>query len=504
MRQQSTEHPEGSVPLAGSSTRQPRPLAILFLTEMWERYGYYTMRAVFVLYLTKVFLLSDTKAYAMFATFSALAFLTPLFGGMVADRVLGFRRSVLLGGVLLAAGYAMLGLSGDGPLFHAALGAVIVGNGFFKPNVSGIVGQLYGAGDPRREGGFTIFYAGINVGSVLPPLITGWVILRHGWHAAFLMAAAGVFLGTVIFAAGLRGHPELGAPSEPRTGRRPGRLTGTVVALGTLASVLLSGLLTRSPRGADLLLLLVGGAVFAGSLARSMRFEAVQRSRLIGIHAMILISLVFWALYQQAGMSLTLFTEYNVGRTVGAWTVPTIMLQSVNPFLVLLLAPAASRLWLHLETKGRNPSIPAKFALGTILMGAGFLLLLLAIRSADSSGRIGLGWVVASYALQTTGELLISPVGLSMISRLTPAGMVGLVMGLWFFATALGNTLAGWISEWTALPSGSNDPLLTDPAFAHVFGGTGAAAIFAGALFLVFSAHLDRLLEGRRNERSAG
>ena len=209
---------DGTAPNNPRSMKQPRQLVILFLTEMWERYGFYTMRGILVLYMTKVFLFSDTRAYSVFAAFAALVYLSPLFGGLVADRFLGFRRSVLLGGILLAAGYGLLSLPGKGLVFHLALGTIIVGNGFFKPNVSGLMGQLYGENDSRREGGFTIFYAGINVGSFIPPLLTGWIIIRFGWYLAFLMASVGVLAGTAIFFFGLRKHRELGtAPDRART-----------------------------------------------------------------------------------------------------------------------------------------------------------------------------------------------------------------------------------------------------------------------------------------------
>ncbi len=483
------------------ANRQPRQLSILFMTEMWERYGYYTMRGILVLYMTKVFLFSDTRAYTTFAAFTALVYLTPLFGGWIADRFLGFRRSVVLGGVLLAAGYGLLSLPGQGLVFQLALGTIIVGNGFFKPNVSSLVGQLYGKNDPRREGGFTIFYAGINVGSLIPPLITGWVIIQFGWHIAFLMAAVGVLMGTVVFFFGLRKHPELGGP--PDTGQTPAVRLGNylLISVGTLAAIYLFAELVKNTDLTNILLFVLGGLFLAYSFSRSFSYRDIRRERLIAVHILILFSIVFWALYQQAGMSLTIFTEFNVGREEGGWTIPTVMFQSINPLFIILLGPFLSKLWIRLDRTGWNPSIPAKFAWGTILMGLGFVILPLAIQFDDAAGKINLWWVVVSYFLQTMGELFISPVGLSMITKLSPKKMMGLMMGVWFFASALANALAGLIAEWTTIPSGSNDPLITDQPFSHVFGIIGWVALGVGVIFLFFAPILKRLIDDAPQKR---
>ncbi len=485
---------DGTAPNNPRSMKQPRQLVILFLTEMWERYGFYTMRGILVLYMTKVFLFSDTRAYSVFAAFAALVYLSPLFGGLVADRFLGFRRSVLLGGILLAAGYGLLSLPGKGLVFHLALGTIIVGNGFFKPNVSGLMGQLYGENDSRREGGFTIFYAGINVGSFIPPLLTGWIIIRFGWYLAFLMASVGVLAGTAIFFFGLRKHRELGtAPDRARTPAE--RIANYFfIGAGILGSIYLFAELLRNTGLATILLLVIGGLFLAYSFSRSFSYRDIRRDRLIAVHILIIFSIVFWALYQQGAMSLTIFTEFNVGRNEGGWTIPTVMFQSINPFFIILLAPFMSRLWLRLNRHGWNPSVPAKFALGTILMGLGFAILPWAIGFDDPAGKINLWWVVLSYFLQTMGELFLSPVGLSMITRLSPKKLVGMMMGVWFFATALANALAGFISEWTALPSGSNAPRLTDLPFSHVFEIIGWIAVGVGIIFLFFAPILKRLI----------
>lgn len=451
------------------------------------------MRAVLVLYMTKVFLLSDNNAYSIFAAFTALVYLTPIMGGFFADRLLGFKRSILLGGLFLVAGYGLLAIPHSMLTFYLGLGTVIIGNGFFKPNVSGIVGQLYKENDPRRDGGFTIFYAGINVGSLIPPLITAWVIAQFGWSSAFLMASSGVLAGLIIFWVGLRHHPDLGQPPATDHSKIKKHLLHIGLVGGSILGIVLSAELVRHTHFANGFLFILGSAFLFFTIRQSLRFYREQRDKLILCHILILFSVVFWALYQQAAMSLTIFTEYNVDRTLAGWQIPTILFQSVNPIFIILLGPLLSKFWLWLDKRNLDPSIPGKFAWATILMGAGFVVLPLALIFRNSQGEIAWSWIVLSYFLQTVGELLLSPIGLSMITKLSPPRLVGMMMGAWFFATALANSLAGYIAEWTTVPSGTNDPLATDAAFAHVFGLVGWIACGIGIILLLFVPFLKRL-----------
>lgn len=478
--------------------KQPLHLYFLFLTEMWERYGFYTMRGVLVLYMTKILLFSNDHSYAVFGAFTALIYLTPSAGGYLADRYMGFRRAIIFGAIVLAGGYALLAVPGT-ECFYYGLACIIIGNGFFKPNVSGIVGQLYEKNDPRREGGFQIFYAGINIGGLIPPLVTAGVIALFGWHAVFIMAALGVLLGLVIFSLGFQRTGSFGL--APKHKRSFGRSIGiyALITLGSFVAIIAFRYLTQHTTIANWVLFSLGGLFFLFSISKSFAYDQKRRYRLWVCHILIVFSVIFWVLYQQGAMSLTIFTEYNLNRHFFGWTIPTVMFQACNAIVIITFAPICSWLWKFLDRYRMNPSIPVKFAIGTILMGAGFAMMPLAQMTAShATGQINLWWVVLSYFFQSIGELLLSPVGLSMITELSPFAMVGLMMGAWFFASAVANAFAGLASQWTTVASGSNNPLVTNAQYGHVFGILGWASIASGVIVLFFCPRLKRMI-GRKH-----
>lgn len=477
---------------------QPAKLYILFFAEMWERYGFYTNRTILTLYMTEKLLLSNDHAYAIFGAFTALLYLTPTAGGFAADRLLGYRRAILIGGLFLAAGYALLAVPGL-TCFYYGLAAVIIGNGFFKPNVSAAVGQLYERNDPRRAGGFSIFYAGINIGAMLPTLIVAYLISVAGWPAAFLMATAGVLLGLAVLFFGLRNDKKIGMPPELDY-TRPQLFTKYMyLILGVVVTFVAMVLLCEHTTTANYVLFIFGGAFVAYSLFKSFTFPPKQRNRLLLCHILILFSILFWVLYQQAAMSLTIFTQFNTNRHFINWNIPTMMFQSFNPLTIIVFAPILSWLWVKLSKfkKNMNPSIPGKFAYGTIFMGAGFIFLPFLIKDTGHTGLISFWWIIFSYFLQSIGELLVSPVGLSMVTELSPLRMVGLMMGAWFFASAVANSIAAYAAQWTTIASGSNNPLLTNGQYALVFGWLGGTAIVAGIIALAFTPLMKRLLSER-------
>lgn len=476
-----------------SQRKQPIQLYILFFTEMWERYGFYTMRGILVLYMTKILLFSNNHSYAIFGAFTALIYLTPSAGGYIADQLLGFRRAIMGGAVILAIGYALLAVPGT-EFFYYGLSCIIIGNGFFKPNVSGIVGQLYERNDPRREGGFQIFYAGINIGGIIPPLVTAAVIALYGWHAVFIMASIGVLVGLAVFSIGFRKSALHGVVPEHTRSNKKNITLYAVLLIGTLLAIVGFRFLTQHTTVANYVLFSMGTLFFLFSITKSFAYDQKRRYRLWVCHILIVFSVIFWVLYQQGAMSLTIFTEFNLNRTFFGWTIPTVMFQALNPIAIIAFAPLCSWLWKFLDRYKMNPSIPVKFALGTILMGAGFAMMPLILMKTSSSGQISFWWVVLSYLLQSIGELLLSPVGLSMITELSPLAMVGLMMGAWFFASAVANALAGLASQWTTVAAGSNNPLITDPSYAHVFGILGWSSIAAGIIVLFFCPRLKRMI----------
>jgi POT family proton-dependent oligopeptide transporter len=474
---------------------------VLFFAEMWERFSFYGMRALLVFYMTKRLGFADNAAYAVYGNYTALVYATPAFGGILADRLLGYRKAVTLGAILMALGHFAMAID-HLQVFYLALALLICGNGFFKPNISTIVGRLYPPGDPRRDGGFTIFYMGVNLGAGLAPLLCGYIGENFGWHYGFGLAGVGMVAGLVTFQIGQRVIGAIAGPPDPeRLAARvaPGMSRETLVYAGTVAAVVAAWGLLQS-HGAVLILLVSVGILAFGGLIRHMimRSGAEERDRLWVVLALMLAGVVFWALFEQAGSSINLFTDRNVRREVLGLQIDASLFQSVNPAYILLLGPVFAWIWVRLARGGREPSTPAKFALGVLQLGLGFGALYLGAASADPSGMVALGWLLLGYLLHTTGELCLSPVGLSMVTKLAPAGMTGWVMGCWFLSTAYAQYLAGLIAMLTGTESADAVPAAsaTVMVYGDVFGKLGILAVAVGALLLVLARPLARRMHG--------
>ena len=431
----------------------PRGLATLFFTEMWERYSYYGTRALLILYMTAAaggggLGFSVRKAGAIYGFYTAMVYLLSLPGGWVADRVIGQRKAVFLGGVLIAAGNFCLAAPSTGA-FYGGLGLLMFGTGLLKPNVSTIVGQLYKVGDKRRDAGFSIFYMGINVGALISPLICGWVGEKVNWRLGFAISALGMVAGLVQYVwsgkylgeAGL--HPS--RPDDPKRDHAEKR-NAALAALGIL--LLLALTLALAAKGTLVLtaqsisnalgwvLLAISVAVFAWlTLGKGWSIE--ERKRAGAILVFFIASAIFWAAYEQAGSSLNLFAERNTNRVVLGYEFPASWFQFVQPLFVILLAPAFAWLWIKLGR--REPSIPAKFAVGVFFVGLSFLLLV----PPSAHTGVSPNWLNACYLLSVLGELCLSPIGLSAMTKLAPARAAGFVMGIWFLSTSIGDWLAG-------------------------------------------------------------
>ena len=468
---------------------------------MWERFSYYGMRALLVFYMTRHFLFGDESAYAVYGSYTALVYATPVLGGMLADRFLGYRKAVIAGGILMALGHFAMAVA-HLQVFYLALALLICGNGFFKPNISTIVGRLYQPGDPRRDGGFTIFYMGINVGAGAAPLVCGYLGETYGWHWGFGLAGVGMILGLVVFWWGQRLLGGIADPPDPERLRArvaPGLSRELSIYLGAAVVVLVCWRLVQHSHAVGSILTLTGVAV-VGTLAYTMltRCEPEERDRLLVISVLILVSVVFWAFFEQAGSSINLFTDRNVNRTVLGWTVPASLFQSVNPAYIILLAPLFAALWVRLARSGKEPSTPTKFALGVIQLGLGFGALYLGARSADQNGMVALGWLFLGYLLHTTGELCLSPVGLSMVTKLSPARIVGWMMGCWFLSSAFAQYIGGLIAMLAGVhgegPSAGRlpPPAETVMLYGSVFGKLALVAFVVGAGLLLFVPALKR------------
>jgi POT family proton-dependent oligopeptide transporter len=491
----------------------PRGLFVLFFAEMWERFSYYGMRALLILYLTKHWLYSDKDASIIYGAYTALVYITPVIGGYLADRYLGQRKAVVFGAVLLTIGHFFMAFEGNGTghendpglnIFWLALSFIIVGSGFLKANISVIVGQLYPRTDVRRDGAYTIFYMGINLGAAIGTLIAGYLGETYGWGYGFGAAGFGMLLGLIVFVWGkplLMGKGESRDPARLKSMVGPLRFEWLLYAIGLAAVVLIWGLIQYQEVVGSLL------GVFGALLVAYVVFYAVtklpreDRDRIFAALFLIFGSILFWALFEQAGSSLNLFTDRYVDRA----GVPASIFQSINPIYIILLGPIFAFLWVKLGRAGLEPSAPAKFGFAMLQLGAGFLVLVAGANAAGIDVPTPVIFIFLLYLLHTTGELCLSPVGLSAMNRLAPAHMASLIMGTWFFASATGNFAAGLIAAATGAESASGEAAGKDTVL-DVYSTVGWIAIAVGVVVLAISPlikklmHLDTLRDNEAEE----
>jgi POT family proton-dependent oligopeptide transporter len=440
----------------GTLLGHPKGLFVLFFAEMWERFSYYGMRALLIFYLTQHWLFSDSQSSVIYGAYTALVYITPVLGGYLADRYIGQRKAVLYGAVLLTFGHFLMGFEGDGgsdasslSVFWLALSFIIVGSGFLKANISVIVGQLYPRTDVRRDGAYTIFYVGINLGAALGSLLCGYLGQTYGWSYGFGAAGVGMLLGLIVFVVF---KPLLMGRGEPPMALSKQR-EWSIYGLGA-ASVAVIWWLIQYQEVVGWLLLVAGVVLVAYVILTAVtKLAPEDRDRIFAAMFLIFGSILFWALFEQAGSSLNLYTDRYVDRG----GVPASMFQSINAIYIVLLGPLFAALWVALGRRGLEPSAPAKFGLAMIQLGGGFLVLVAGAALGGDNARTAVLFIFLIYLLHTTGELCLSPVGLSAMNRLAPAHMASLIMGTWFFASATGNFAAGLIASATGSEAASGE-----------------------------------------------
>ncbi len=436
----------------------PRGLGLLFVVEMWERFSYYGMRAILVLYLVNALRWNTARAAGLYGTYTMAVYLTPLVGGYLADRVIGTRRSLVLGGFIIALGHFALAFAGM-TMFYTGLGLIIVGTGFFKPNASTMVGQVYREGDPRRDSGFTIFYMGINAGAFLGPLVCGYLAQSgsFGWHWGFAAAGVGMVLGLVAYlwgrdkylpGIGLRPERQEAGAGRPAAHGRGDRRVLLEAAGGAVAGSAVAGLLG----GASLLSLVVGASVGAAAVYTLLGSRGEERRRVVALFIVIFFVIFFWAAYEQAGSSMNLFADRSTDLEMGGLHVPSSWFQSVNPFAILVFAPVFAGMWGALGRRGKEPSTALKMVLGLVLLGVGFLFMTAGGRRADAGVLVSPLWLTGAYLFHTLGELCLSPVGLSYVTKVAPARFASLLMGTYLLANAAANKIAGALAAYTPSP----------------------------------------------------
>ena len=480
----------------------PSPLWMLFMSEFWERFAFYGIRWALALYIVAQFhggaSTGESQANLLYGSYLALVYAVAIFGGYIADKVLGYQRSILTGAVFMSIGLFMISLP-DPTIFRFGLATIVVGNGMFKPIISTIVGKLYAQGDERRDSGFTIFYMGINLGAMVAPLLTGWLATSvfgtdgaPAYKYVFIASGVGMLISLVWFYIGRKELKGIGAADGAMAD--PKRLL--YVILGAIATIpVIYLLLTAGATNLQYVL----SALFVGLVVvlmiEGVKEGAVSRDRTIAMLIVFTFNILFWMFFEQAGSSFTFLAENIVNRDIlgaGGFIFPTGWFQSVNAVAVVTLAPVAAWVWVKLAKLNANPSIPRKFGLGLVFNGLAFLLLMVALSGlVDAMGKIPFWTLVAVYFIQSVGELCLSPIGLSMVTKLAPVKVVGLGMGGWFLSTAIGNNLSGIFASSV---SGETGMTAASALTGYTFGFY--TLIGAGVLLLLVAPLVNKIMHG--------
>ena len=477
----------------------PGPLWMLFMSEFWERFAFYGIRWALVLYIVAQFYGGNQSGQAdanlTYGSYLALVYAGAIFGGYIADKVIGYQRSILIGAVFMSAGLFMI-MMPDPMLFKLGLATIIVGNGMFKPNISTMVGMLYSMSDERRDSGFTIFYMGINIGAFIAPIITGWLATSllgtdaaPAYQYVFGASGIGMLLSMVWFYFGRRQLQHIGRPPI----EAQGRARVAYVAIGALCVIpLVYSLLTLGAEALQYVLTTLFVGLAAMLMIEGIRTGAVARDRTIAMLIIFAFNILFWMFYEQAGNSFTFLADQIVNRVMGSFVFPTAWFQSVPALAVIVLAPIVAWLWVWMAKRNLNPSIPRKFGLGLMFNGLAFLLLMFALSSLVSDeGKIPFWTMFAAYVIQVVGELCLSPIGLSMVTKLAPVRLVGLGMGGWFLSTGIGNNLSGIFASSV---SGETGMTTTSALSGYTFGFW--ALVGSGVVLFLIAPLIQRLMHG--------
>ncbi len=435
----------------------PKGLYYLFFAELWERFSFYGMRALLVLYMTKQLLFEDHMSYGVYAAYMSLVYFTPLIGGYLADQFLGFRKSIMIGGVMMAAGHFLLSI--ELPIFfYGSLALIIVGNGFFKPNISSFVGSLYSDEDIRRDAGFTIFYMGINIGGAVAPLLCAYLAELYGWHYGFLLAGIGMLIGLFYFQQGLKAEVfgEKGKIINPTKYHEKwlGLNQGQIIIMLSLLATPFFAFLLRFNQYEHYMVWLASFAILIGLIKMYKSVKAPYKTRLWSVSYFTILMAIFWAIFEQAGSSLTLFADRNT-NLIGINAAQT---NSINSGFIILLAIPFSMLWDSLNKRAKNPHSAIKAGIGIVLLGLGFVIFGASAHSADQWAKTSMWYLILGYLVLTIGELFISPIGLSKMSELSAPKYVAFIMGVFFTSSFYGHYFAGKIAQLTTVNEDGVNP----------------------------------------------
>lgn len=484
----------GVAPTDAKFFGHPRGLATLFFTELWERFSYYGMRGILVLFMVNAMQtggmgLNDATAGAIYGMYTAGVYMLALPGGWVADRILGQQRAVFLGGVIIALGHFSMAVPVTAGFFTGLI-LIVIGTGLLKPNVSAIVGDLYPEGGARRDAGFSIFYMGINIGAFVGPLLVGYLGENINWHLGFSAAGVGMVLGLIQYRLGLKYLGDAGSLPEESQGRTAAATRQLAMGIALTVAIIIALWIAqnlgavaldfeRVARATGVIIVAVAVLYFIAVVVVG-RLSIPEKKRVVYVFLLFIGSALFWSGFEQAGSSLNLFAERLTDRFVFGWEAPASWLQSVNPMFLIILAPVVGSLWVWLGE--RDPSIPVKFGAGLTLLGSGFFVLAWGATYATNGNLVSPAWLVVTYFLHTVGELALSPVGLSSVTKLAPARLAGQMMGIWFMGTALGNLIAGLVAgRMESMP------------VVQIFSTVGMFAVGGGLVFFIFTRPIKSL-----------
>lgn len=485
----------------------PRGLSTLFFTEMWERFSYYGLRAILILFMTAS--VADgglgfgvPKAAAIVGIYTAAVYLMALPGGWVADRVLGQRRAVLIGGMIIAAGHFSMAIEGMST-FYLGLLLIVLGTGLLKPNISAMVGELYPAdASARRDAGFSIFYMGINLGAFIAPLVVGYLGENVNWHLGFLAAGIGMLLGLTQYVLGGKYLGDAGLHPDATEAERSRDMKRLLIGLGAfvvfIIVIVMAGVSVESIANAGTAVI-VGSTVLyfayvfiAGGLTRE------EKGRVGSIGIFFVAAAIFWAGFEQASTSLNLVADRLTDMTIGGWEIPASWFQSINPLFIISLAPVFAWMWIYLAKRNAEPDSPRKFGAGLILLGLGFVVVMFGTMRVASGASPAMAptWLLMTYFLHTLGELALSPVGLSTVTKLSPRRMVGQMMGIWFMASALGNLIAGLLAAQIGAEHSAVAGAISPDQAVDVFSMVAWVSIGAGLILFLTGGYVKRLMHG--------
>ena len=494
----------------------PFGLFILFLTEMWERFSFYGMKALLIYYLVKYHLFSDEAGNFIVGGYAAMVYALPVVGGYLADKYLGFRKAVIFGGVLLVLGHIGLAYEGhqaflaeNGEVvqdkfalqaFFFSLSLIILGVGFLKANISSIVGALYEKEDIRRDSGFTIFYMGINLGSFVATLLCGWLGENYGWGYGFGAAGIGMIFGLITFIYGQKYLMGKAEPKNPEILKKKvfaGISVEWLIYILSIASLFIIAQMVQRHTVVDWMLRITGAIALLMIIFYSIKEEKIIRERLLALTVLIIFSVVFWALFEQAYTSMNLYADRVLDREFLGWTIPGPWFLSLNALFIIIFAPIVASLWVKLGKY--NPNTPVKFALAIILVGLGFGMLVIGANVTADGAKIAMIWLVLAYFLHTMGELCLSPVGLSSVTKLAPQKIVGFMMGVWFLATASSEFIAAVLANLAKIDTEGGqvtDVTIALTSYTDLFSKLFWVGLIFGAVLLVLSPLLKKLMHG--------